>query len=89
MDLEEIPKASVMLTTIQKSWSDEILQNFNSLSKLKRVTVFILRRFHPEMKPKPRQSILMTVPELDLAMKTWIKLVQAQHFSQEIKWLKI
>ena len=88
VDLEEISKTSVLLTSISNVWADEVLRNFNSLTKLKRVTVFILRRFRTEMNPKPRNSTLMTVQELDTAMKTWIKIIQAQHFSQEITWLK-
>ena len=88
-DPDEITAVSTLASSVSKTeWSDEILSKFNSLMKLKRVTVFILRRFKSGMSPKPRHSLFMSVSELDTASKFWIAKVQHQSFSDEIKWLK-
>lgn len=88
VDMEELPEVAVLTTAATNHWADGVLKNFNSLTKLKRVTVLILRKFRSDMDPKPRKSTLMSVQELDMAMKTWIRVVQAQSFDQEIRWLK-
>jgi len=63
-DPDEIPSISCFTaTTLEPNWAEEILSRFNSLIKLKRVTVLILRNFRPDMKLQPRNSSQMTVPE--------------------------
>jgi hypothetical protein len=89
VDLEEIQTSSSLITTTDVSWENELLKKFNSLIKLKKFTVFMLRRLDPDMTPRPRTSSYIAVSELDVAMKFWVKKVQALSFKKELKCLKL
>ena len=62
---------------------------FSSLTRLLRVTSWVLRFINNCRRAKAdRQTGFLSVNELSISKKTWIKVTQAENFAEEIRCLK-
>jgi len=87
-DLEELTQSFSLSTSTKQLWADGTIKKFNSFIKLQRCTVWILRKFKPNLIVHPRTYRFMSVVELDMALNVWVKAVQRENFPQEFKWLE-
>ncbi|XP_071651699.1 uncharacterized protein [Temnothorax longispinosus] len=81
-EVPETKKSTVLATQVIET--NDILKKFSSLSKLKRVIAYCLRW---KERPEPSQTQQMwplTVRELNRAMATILRMVQAERFGREV-----
>lgn len=84
-DLEEVPelRKEVILTVVSDQY--DILQNYSSLNKLKRIIAYCMRFANVR---KLKRTGVLTVEELEQASIIVVRLVQQQTFRREIENLK-
>lgn len=77
----ELKANNIHVLTTTDSWNDEMLNRFSSLTRLQRVTAWILR-FAVNIRKKKEDRIfgILTVEELHSSLKLWILKVQRVHF---------
>lgn len=85
--IEGEEKEICLVSTVQSMEPIVPLNRFSSFTHLQRVTAWILR-FIDNCRHSGTKSSYLTVSELNVAEKYWIRLIQEVHFSSDIETLK-
>lgn len=69
---------------------NDLLHRYSNLSNLLRITAYVLRwkTYKRTMKSSTENSVL-SVGEIDIALKHWVRIIQQQYFPDEWKKLKV
>jgi len=88
-ELKKETKPPVQLCNLTTdSWPMKIIQRFSTLTRLRRVTAYMLRFLNKKSSSSVKNCGPLTSDELQNAFLVWVRLVQVHCFREEIKSLQ-